>query len=71
MHGSVRAAGAPGSADPNLLISYQRLSLHAADSAPPAGYKVRPLRAAARCIPERGGEGHMTVFEKRAVHGHQ
>jgi len=32
-------------------------------------YKVRPLRAAARCTPERGGAGHMTVVEKRAVHG--
>ena len=32
-------------------------------------YKVRPLRAAARCIPERGGAGHGTVVEKRAVHG--
>ena len=32
-------------------------------------YKVRPLRAAARYIPERGEAGHMTVVEKRAVHG--
>ena len=30
--------------------------------------KVRPLRAAARGIPERGGAGQGTGVEKRAVH---
>ena len=32
-------------------------------------YKVRPLRAAARGIPERGGAGQGTAVEERAVHG--
>eukprot|EP01048_Picozoa_sp_COSAG05_P012417 COSAG05_NODE_1239_length_5425_cov_3.841532_6_plen_41_part_00 len=34
-------------------------------------YKVLPLRAAARFTPERGGAGHRTVVETRAVHGYQ
>ena len=34
-------------------------------------YKVWPLRAAARCTPERGGAGHRTVAETRAVHEYQ
>ena len=34
-------------------------------------YKVRPLRAAALSTRERGGAGHVTVFETRAVHGYQ
>ena len=32
-------------------------------------YKVRPLRATARDRGGRGGAGHMTVVETRAVHG--
>ena len=33
--------------------------------------RLWPLRAAARCTPERGGIGVWTVAEMRAVHDYQ
>ena len=65
--GTVRA---PAS-EPPAVSSSERSSYYYMLHATVLLYKVRLLRAAARCIPERGGGGHMTVFEKRAVHGYQ